>query len=131
VDGADLQMPKLMRHRNVRFGGEDFDLLAQVGRRYKRRGRIDSIRGWAYDAISPDRPGLRKCQMAAFLANRFVGPVVKSVLMCVDERECREHRDAKHTEQHLQCTKRRPNSGSSAHIAGQQRNRPYSFVTQS
>jgi hypothetical protein len=95
-------MPKLMRDRNVRLGGDDFDLLTQVRRRQRRSRWINPIRCGTGDTIGADRPRLRERQMSAHCADGFVSPVVRGVLMSVDEWERREHRDADSAEQNLQ-----------------------------
>jgi hypothetical protein len=107
ADGADLQMPKLMRHGDVRFGGEDFELRMQIEHRRGEHRRIDSIRRWTRDAIGAEHPRLCDRQVAIHNLSRIVSPVVKGVLMSVDERERREHRDCEHAEQNLQTTKRK------------------------
>jgi hypothetical protein len=101
ADGADLQMPQLMRYGDVRLGGEDFDLRMQ---RQHRRGSyrgIDSVWRWTRDAISVEHPRLSDRPVAIHLLRRLVSPVVKRVLMGVDEGERREHRDGEQTEQDL------------------------------
>lgn len=128
MDGTDLEMPKLMRDLNVCLGGEDFDLLTEVGRSYRWRRRIDSIRRWACDAIGADRLRLSNGNMTVYQANRFIRPVMRGVLMGVDEGKRREHRDAENAEQNLQRTKRKPNSAIAVHIAEQ---RPTLLVTHS
>jgi hypothetical protein len=117
ADGPYLQMPKLMGHGDIRFGSMDFDLRLQINWRL-RRWRIDPIRRWMRDAICAEHPRFRERQVAIHKPDGFVGPVVKSVLMSVNEGGRRQHRHGKHTEQNPQSTKRRPNSPIAIHMAG-------------
>ncbi len=124
VDGTYLEMPKLMQYRNVSFGGENLDLQTQKRSRRRRRRRIDSNRCWRCDAIGADHPRLRERYMAGRQTNGFVCPVVKGVVMSMDERERREHRDAENAEQDLQGAERRSNSPITAHTAVRIAGRP-------